>query len=106
VPARPFAAALGLAVVLFSLTTVLVSVRQRPQAGRIEGEPQIRLVSLRPDTSGGVTLEWRDGDRRTYRVLKSDNPRDFSQAENFSVQGNRWTDPDKGAGGIAFYKVE
>ncbi len=67
----------------------------------------IRLVSMTPGTSGGVTLKWTDGNQRVYRVLKSTNPCDFSNAANFAVRGNRWTDTAPGRDQqVVYYKVE
>ncbi len=103
VPQRAMATALGL-LVLFGITAVLVSERsavQAPSAGH-----EVQLVSLHPDASGRITLEWRDGSRRTYRILKSNNPRDFSKAASYRVRGNRWTDPSPEVAGVTFYKVE
>ena len=103
VPQKAMATALGL-LVLFGITAVLVSERsavQAPSAGH-----EVQLVSLRPDASGRITLEWRDGSQRTYRILKSDNPRDFSKAASYRVRGNRWTDPSPEGAGVTYYKVE
>jgi len=105
VPQRAMAAALGLAV-LFGVALVVVSVRSDSVSPRMAAQEKIHLVSLRPDASGRITLEWRDGSQRVYRVLKSDNPRDFSRAEQYSVRGNRWTDANSGADQVSFYRVE
>jgi hypothetical protein len=105
VPQRSLAMAFGITLLL-GVTTVLISDRTAIQAPAPQRDSQVQLVSLHPDASGAITLEWRDGNRRTYRVLKSDNPRDFSKAASFHVRGNRWTDQSSGGGQIAFYRVE
>ena len=104
-PQRGLAAALGV-VLLAALVGVLVVERSSSRAPGQAGDSQIQLVSLRPDAAGRVTLEWRDGSQRTYTVLKSDNPRDFSRAAAYSVRGTRWTDPNPGTSQVAFYRVE
>jgi hypothetical protein len=105
VPQAAMATAFGL-LVLFGITAVMLSERSAVQTVNVERESQVQLVSLRPDASGHVTLEWRDGSQRTYRILKSNNPRDFSKAASFRVRGNRWTDPSPEGSGITYYKVE
>ena len=84
----------------------MLSERSAVQSVNGEGESQVQLVSLRPDPSGHITLEWRDGSQRTYRILKSNNPRDFSKAASYSARGNRWTDPSPEGTGVTYYKVE
>jgi len=105
VPQAAMATAFGL-LVLFGVTAVMLSERSAVQPVNAGRESQVQLVSLRPDASGHITLEWRDGSQRTYRILKSNNPRDFSKAASYSVRGNRWTDPSPEGTGITYYKVE
>lgn len=105
VPHRSLAVALGITLLL-GVTAVVVPIRTAYQAPDPRGDSQVQLVSLHPDASGSVTLEWRDGNQRIYRILKSDNPRDFSKAASFRVRGNRWTDPASRGSQIAFYRVE
>ena len=104
-PQRALATALGL-VLLLGVSSVLVSRRPASPVPQPGSDPGIQLVSLSPDASGRVTLEWRDGSQRTYRVLKSDNPRDFSRAVSYRVRGNRWTDPNSTGSQVSFYRVE
>lgn len=86
----------------------------------------VALVALpvgfmdRPDTPGGgavrelevvaqdgvVRLAWRDGEKETYRVYKSDDPRSFSGADAYTVWGNVWTDQDPGSSQIVYYRIE
>jgi len=70
------------------------------------GQSPVRLVSVVPAASGGVTLEWRDGLQRTYTVRKSTDPRNFNNAETYAVRGNQWTDPAPTRGEVVYYKVE
>ena len=66
----------------------------------------VRLVSVTPASSGGVTLVWQDGDHKTYRVQKSTNPRTFDQAESYAVRGTRWTDSEPAPGQVVYYRVQ
>jgi hypothetical protein len=104
VPQAPLATALGV-MLMFVVTAVLLSNRMGAPKPASEGS-QVRLISLQPDRAGAVTLEWRDGGRRVYHVLKSDNPRDFSKAASYRVQGNRWTDTSGTLGKVTYYRVE
>ena len=103
VPTGSLAVAMGILVVLGAVSLSLTG--RHP--GPVEGTPaHVQLFSTHPDATGRVTLEWRDGRQATYRVLKSDNPRDFSKAATFKVRGNRWTDPSGEVGRVAYYRVE
>ena len=93
-------------ILLLGLSAALLTSHPGIEAPAPESASQVQLVSLHPDASGRVTLEWRDGNQRTYRVFKSDNPRDFSKAASYRVRGNRWTDPTGGADQVAYYRVE
>jgi len=105
VPQRATAMALGM-VLLLGLTSVLVSHKAVSPVVGPSPESRIKQVSINPDASGRMTLVWEDGSRSLYRVLKSDNPRDFSNAVSYSVRGNRWTDRNPGVGQVTFYRVE
>ena len=104
-PQRTLAISMSL-VILLGGTALLFSLRTDYRGTPPIGGSQVQLVSLRPDASGRVTLEWKDGSQRTYRVLKSHNPRDFSRADSYEVRGNRWTDRDLGVGRVTYYRVE
>ena len=104
-PQRGLAAALG-TLLLAGVVGVLVLEKPGSDLPGRSGSSKIQLVSLSPDAAGRITLEWRDGSQRTYTVLKSDNPRDFSRATAYSVRGNRWTDPSSETNQLAFYRVE
>jgi hypothetical protein len=66
----------------------------------------VRLVSVTPASSGGVTLVWQDGDHKTYRVQKSTDPRTFDKAESYAVRGTRWTDSEPARGQVVYYRVQ
>lgn len=104
VPTGSLAVAMGTLVVL---AAVSLSVTGR-HAVPVQPAPAhaVQLVSIKSGPAGRVTLEWRDGSQATYRVLKSDNPRDFSKAASFKVRGNRWTDPSGEVGRVVYYRVE
>jgi len=103
-PVRVAAGAVALFLAVFLAT--LMADRQAPTDVRDQGRTVVRLVSVVPAGPGGVTLEWRDGPRRTYTVLKSTDPRNFSGAESYAVRGTRWTDPAPSAGQVVYYRVE
>jgi hypothetical protein len=104
-------AAGAMALLLAASLTVLMVGHQAPSdvKGYGEtgyGETPVRLVNVVPAGAGGVTLEWRDGPKRTYTVLKSTDPRNFSGAETYAVKGTRWTDPSPSPGQVVYYRVE
>jgi hypothetical protein len=105
VPQRSVALAFGITLVL-GVTAVLFNSRFGVEAPAPPGSSEVQLVSIHPDADGRVTLEWRDGNQRTYRIFKSDNPRDFSKAASYRVRGHRWTDPNGGGDEVAYYRVE
>jgi len=80
--------------------------RQAPVEVPGRGDSPVRLVSVVPAASGGVTLEWRDGRQRTYTVQRSTDPRNFEKAETYAVRGTRWTDTAPAPGQVVFYRVQ
>jgi len=94
------------ALFLLLLGASWLLVLHRAPAPESPGDAPIQLVSVAPTTSGGVTMEWRDGSQRLYKVLKSTNPRDFRRAETHAVRGTHWTDETPATGGVVYYKVE
>jgi hypothetical protein len=91
------------------IVVVAVGFLMNTRSGYVPGPvapDEVRLVSVQPAASGGVTLEWRDGNHRVYNVLKSTDPRDFSGAARYAVRGHRWTDTSPAPGEVVFYKVE
>lgn len=104
IPRTATLAAAGMVVVL-GVAVTLVALREQARPASSYAS-DVKLVSISPDSQGRVTLEWRDGSRQTYTVLKSNNPRDFSQAQSYSVRGTRWTDPSPEPGGVTYYRVE
>ncbi len=99
-------AAGAMAVLLAVGVTALLIAHQTPSDVESYGESAARLVTVVPASSGGVTLEWRDGDKRTYTVLKSTDPRDFRGAQSYAVRGTRWTDTSPSQGQVVYYRVE
>ncbi len=104
-PRRATAAALGLSIVV-GITSLFLAERQDWNLVRGVHRSEVSLVSIKPVRQGGVLLEWRDGSQDKFWVLKSNNPRDFSKAERYSVVGNRWMDLDPGKGQVTYYRVE
>ena len=103
-PARVLQASSAVVLVLVG-AAVFVLVRPRPPLREGDQQP-VRLVSVAPSPSGGVTLSWEDGNQRVYKVLKSTDPRDFDRAEVHAVRGNHWTDEGSQGNQVVYYKVE
>src|SRR5436309_267592 len=101
VPGRALQVASAFALVLFGVALLAVVLPRSPI--REEGQPPVRLVSVAPSSSGGITLSWKDGNERVYRVLKSTDPRDFSRAEVHAVRGNHWTDESSQGNQVVYY---
>ena len=101
----PVAAGAMAFLLAVSLAVLLVGDRA-PSGTTGYGDDPVRLVNVVPAGPEGVTLEWRDGPRRTYTVLKSTDPRNFRGAESYAVKGTRWTDPAPAAGEVVYYRVE
>jgi hypothetical protein len=103
----PLVSGAALATVLALGVALLTVTRRAPsQEFAPTGGHPVQLVSVSPTSSGGVSLQWRDGNQRVYRVLKTTNPRDFRRAESFTVRGNHWTDVSPSRGGVVYYKIE
>ena len=88
----------------------LVAVLSLPFVGRdarrpvalAEDSPRIQVMAK----DGVVRLAWTDGQKASYTVLKSSNPRDFSRGEAHVVRGNVWTDTHPSTSPVVFYSIE
>jgi hypothetical protein len=100
--------AAGAMVLLLTLGVAFLTARRQDATDvtGYGGKSPVRLVTVVPASSGGVTLQWQDGVRRTYTVRKSTDPRNFRGAETFTVKGTRWTDPSPSAGQVVYYRVD
>jgi hypothetical protein len=96
----------ALAMVLVGLLAMLALNRSTYTYKASYGDRAIRLVSVVPVSSGGVTLEWQNGQHRVYHVQKSTDPRSFDSAESYTVRGNRWTDVSPARGEVTYYRVQ
>jgi hypothetical protein len=105
-PFRLPAAAGAMAIFLACGLALLLVGHQNQNSPSGYGQTDVHLVKVVPASSGGVTLEWKDGPQRTYTVLKSTDPRNFQRAETYAVRGNRWTDDSPSLGQVVYYKVE
>ena len=53
-----------------------------------------------------VRVAWHNGEKGTYTVYKSTDPRAISAGEAHVVRGHVWTDTDPGVSPVIFYRVE
>ncbi|MFQ5877150.1 MAG: zf-HC2 domain-containing protein [Acidobacteriota bacterium] len=99
---RPLPVAVAGALLL-ALAALPVAFRSgAPGGGRAE-----RPLTIETAIEGGrVTLAWSDGQKESYTVYKSADPRGFPPREAHVVRGNVWTDPDAGSSPIVYYRIE
>lgn len=96
--------------VLVAVTACLVGLLALPEmrrdftgAGRgAEVSPRIDIVAER----GVVRLAWSDGERSSYTVVKSTDPRFTSTGEAHVVKGNVWVDSHPDSSPVVFYRIE
>jgi hypothetical protein len=105
-PFIPFRERTGLvasaAAILLALVALPIAIGQRWTSSRQEPPMQIDVVAA----SGSVHLAWSDGEKDTYTVYKSSDPRTLDQAEAHVVRGTVWTDSDPGSAPVVFYRIE
>jgi hypothetical protein len=90
-------------------TLALLAVVALPMVGRGPAEDAGTQPATRIDViqdGGVVRLAWNDGEKQTYTVYKSDNPREFSREHAHVVQGNVWTDEAPETSPVVFYRIE
>jgi hypothetical protein len=75
---------------------------QTRSARETEVSPRIEVVS----DGGVVKLAWTDGQRATYTVFKSPDPRGSARGERHIVRGNAWVDTQPDTSPIVFYRIE
>lgn len=92
----------ALAAVLIALVALPLVLRNGGTAFREEPGLEIEVVA----EGGTVKLAWRDGERDSYTVFKSDNPRDFNRGEVYPVRGNVWIDTDPDSSTVVFYRIK
>ena len=63
---------------------------------------QIEVVA----DGGTVKLAWSDGNRRSYTVTKTADPRSGAYQEAHLVNGNIWVDSDPQSSPVVFYRIE
>ena len=93
-----FAAA---AAVVVALALLPITLRHQGGPGD-QGVTKIEVVA----SQGVVRLAWSDGNKTTYTVYKSQDPRSFARGEAHRVQGNVWTDSDPASSQVIFYRIE
>ncbi|HEV8337331.1 MAG TPA: hypothetical protein VGR67_13015 [Candidatus Polarisedimenticolia bacterium] len=95
-----------LALVLASGVALLSLNHSTNSSETVYSNDPVHLMSVTQASSGGVTLEWQDGNHKTYRVQKTTNPRNFTAAETYAVRGTRWTDSEPARGQVVYYRVQ
>jgi hypothetical protein len=106
---RPgFATALA-AALLVAVVALPVALRDgdgtqgdRPTAAS-PGPTRIEMKTL---ADGAVHLAWSNGERGSYTVTKSSDPRGIEGAERHVVRGNDWIDDDPSASRIVYYRID
>jgi hypothetical protein len=61
-------------------------------------------VMAGPD--GTVRLAWSNGERPSYTIYRTTDPRGFGRAEAHVVKGNIWVDDERDASRVVYYRVE
>ena len=87
------------------LVALLVPLALRHQAqlsSRADGVTRIEVVA----DQGVVRLAWSDGQKASYTVLKTSDPRNVSAGETHVVRGNVWVDRQPDSSPVVFYRVE
>ncbi len=91
------------AAVLVALVAMPVALR--PGRGPASGRSEVSTIEVVAD-GGSVRLAWSDGNKASYTVYKSDDPRGLARAEVHVVRGNFWVDPDPDSSPVVFYRIE
>ncbi len=68
-------------------------------------DDQVMQIEVVAD-GGSVKLAWSDGNRRSYTVYKTADPRAGGHQEAHLVNGNVWVDSDPQSSPVVFYKIE
>jgi len=107
-PRPGFSAALAAAL--------LVAVIAVPITFRNGGDRQLDLSDLAGHSptkiemttlaGGAVHLAWSNGQRGSYTITKSSDPRGLEGVESHVVRGNDWVDRDPGPSRIVYYRID
>ncbi|HEU4402578.1 MAG TPA: zf-HC2 domain-containing protein [Candidatus Polarisedimenticolia bacterium] len=87
------------------VAVVALPVLMRHQAGTPAGDAGITTLEV-VAADGSVRLAWRDGEKGSYTVFKSSDPRQISRGEAHVVRGNIWTDTNPDSSPVVFYRIE
>jgi len=92
----------AIAACLVVLLLPLVLRQQAPVSSRSDGVTRIEVVADR----GVVRLAWSDGQKASYTVLKTSDPRNAGAGETHVVKGNVWVDRRPDSSPVVFYRIE
>jgi anti-sigma factor RsiW len=93
------------AALLVAVVAMPVMVRDGRNHG-VGGGNESLTIEVRAADDGAVRLAWSDGDRGSYTVYKSHDPRLLTHAESHQVAGNIWTDTDPESARFVYYRIE
>jgi len=87
------------------LAGLLMTLALRQQAPVPAGPGDVTRIEVVADR-GVVRLAWSDGQRASYTVMKSDDPRAVGRGEVHVVKGNVWIDRQPDSSPVVFYRIE
>jgi hypothetical protein len=95
------------AALLVAVVAMPVMVREGRNQAAVGGGNENLTIEVRAAEDGGaVRLAWTNGDRGSYTVYKSHDPRLLTHAEAHEVAGNIWTDTDPESARFVYYRIE
>ncbi len=92
-------ASLAAAAAAVVLAVFAVRMAENSLAPRVE--PKLSIHA-----NGGVHLQWNDVGKARYRVLRSTNPADLSDAPRATVRGTEFVDHEPLEARVIYYRVE
>ncbi len=101
-PARAAWMTSAAAVLVLAVFAATFSSRSGP--GR-DGAQMISKLDVVADR-GVVRLAWSDGEKVSYTVYKSTDPRTAVRGESHVVKGHVWVDTEPDSSPVVFYRIE
>jgi len=104
-PFAPRRGVLAPAVALAALAVLSLAVWTDGQRGKLH-EAGISKFEVVAGPNGTVRLAWSNGERPSYTIYRTTDPRSFGRAEAHVVKGNIWVDTERDASKVVYYRVE
>jgi len=101
-PGRAAWTASAAAVLVLAVLAVTFSSRSGPLQNSQQRISKLDVVADR----GVVRLAWSDGEKVTYTVYKTADPRIAARGESHVVKGHVWVDTDPDSSPVVFYRIE